>query len=263
MAKTKTGIQPSIWSKEMSPTSSAPPHLKKTTSRPYAAPIESRLRMIAFSGISSRAERAQEQDVGEQEHPEHEPRERPVREVEEVDPARRAAAREDVDAVREARRRDDVVAQPVDEVERGRRPVLALADHVQRGSSGRSGRRSAGLGSKVTRRPRDRREPSWSAPSAPARAGRRRRRPARCRSTIAVGASAPSPSSSETMFRPWTPSRSCGMPSFEPGPTSSLKTGSARRTRNAVVVAATTTGARMIVRESRTTSSAPSPGARR
>ena len=48
------------------------------------------------------------------------------------------------------------------------------------------------------------------------------------------------------------PSRSCGMPSFEPGPTCMVKTGSARRTRTAVVVAAKMTGRRMIVRERRT-----------
>ena len=53
MAKTKIGIQPSIWSKAISPNHSAAPHLKKTTSSPKAAAIESRLRMIALSGISS------------------------------------------------------------------------------------------------------------------------------------------------------------------------------------------------------------------
>jgi hypothetical protein len=70
--------------------------------------------------------------------------------------------------------------------------------------------------------------------------------------TIAVGASAPSPSSSETMLRPLIPSSSCGMPSFEPGPSSRVSTGSASRTRKVVVVAANRTGRRMIVCESRT-----------
>ena len=42
------------------------------------------------------------------------------------------------------------------------------------------------------------------------------------------------------------------MPSFDPGPTWRVKTGSARRTRNAVVVAATSAGRCMIARERRT-----------
>ena len=67
--------------------------------------MESRLRMIALSGMEQRPERAQEQDVGQEQDGEDEPGEGAVGEVEEVDPARRPAAGEDVDAVREAARR--------------------------------------------------------------------------------------------------------------------------------------------------------------
>ena len=50
MAKSITGTHASIWSKPISPIHSPAPHLKTMTSSPYAAPIESRFRMIAFSG---------------------------------------------------------------------------------------------------------------------------------------------------------------------------------------------------------------------
>ncbi len=53
IAKTKTGIQPSICGKLMSPKVPAAPHSKKMTSKPYAAPIESRFKVIAFSGRST------------------------------------------------------------------------------------------------------------------------------------------------------------------------------------------------------------------
>ena len=131
-------------------------------------------------------------------------------------------------------------AQPVDEVERGRNAVLAPADDLdvevvpRRVDVLRAGR--------VERHARDLRiglEPFLEPRQRDLDALAPRRPPGRAVSmTIAVGASAPSPSSSETMFSPRMPSRSCGMPSFEPGPTSSERTGSASRTRKAVVAAA-------------------------
>ena len=61
--------------------------------------------------------------------------------------------------------------------------------------------------------------------------------------TISVGASAPSPTAAEITFRPRTPSRSCGIPLFVPGPSSIQKSGIARATSTAEVATATIAGA--------------------
>ena len=62
-----------------------------------------------------RAERAQQQQVGDDEHREHEPRERAVALVDEVDAEGRRAAEQDVGRRREAGRRDVAIADPVHE----------------------------------------------------------------------------------------------------------------------------------------------------
>jgi hypothetical protein len=104
--------------------------LNTATRSPYAAPIESRFRRIA-EGEQQRPERAQQQHVGGEQHRQHEPGEPLVGEVEEVDAARRPAAREHARVRRKARGRGDLVAQTVDEVHALRLAVLAAADRLE------------------------------------------------------------------------------------------------------------------------------------
>ena len=204
MAKTKTGIQPSIWSKEMSPNQLGRAPLEEDDEQAVGGADREQVEDDRLEREQQRPERAQKQDVGQEQHAEDEPREGAVGEVEEVDAARRAAAREDVDVVREAGGRDDLVAQPVDEVERGRNAVLAPAGRPRCGGSCPVGSTHCGLaGSNDTRATSGSASSPSSSRASAAWTSSSSTPPGRAVSmTTAVGASAPSPTSSETMFSP-------------------------------------------------------------
>ena len=75
-----------------------------------------------------RAERAQQERIGEREHGQHEQRERAVGALQEVDPLSGAASREHLRGARETRVRDDRRAQPRGEPLCGFPAVLVPAD---------------------------------------------------------------------------------------------------------------------------------------
>ncbi len=83
-----------------------------------------------FQREDDRTESPQQEEIREDEHPEHQPGKGAIGEVQEVDPARRAAAGVDGDPGGEPGRRDEILAQAVGEVERHGRPVLTLPDHL-------------------------------------------------------------------------------------------------------------------------------------
>ena len=98
----KTGIQPSTWSKPIRPTCSAAV-LEEEDEQPVRRADREQVEEDRLQRQQQRPEGAHEQQVGEHEHAEHEPREGAVGDVEEVDPARQAAARVDRHVLGEAR----------------------------------------------------------------------------------------------------------------------------------------------------------------
>ena len=105
--------------------------MKTTTSRPYDARDREQVEQDRLQRQHERPERAHEQHVGREEHGEHQPRERGVREREEVDAARRPTAGEHPLALGEGRRGNQVVAQAMHEPLRRGHAVLVLADHAE------------------------------------------------------------------------------------------------------------------------------------
>ena len=174
-----------------------------------------------------RAERAHQQQVREQEHGEHEPRERAVGDVQEVDALRRSAAGH-------ARRRRPGTPRPgsARRAAGGRRPGpppsrTRASSRRSPGHTGRSGRRS-GRRAGSTRPPPPGRASSSRDEPADRRLHRRarRRRPAcRCRRAPAPARSRRARARACSTFRPRTDCGYCGMPAVAPGVSWSQATG--------------------------------------
>ena len=203
---------------------------RRARARRRSAPTDSRFMSTALSGSTTRAERAQQDQVGDDQHREHEPRERAVGLVDEVDAERRRAGHAARRRRREARPRDVAVADAVDEVDRLLRAGVGAAgdadlDHLP-------ARRRPGWPARATARPDEhaaaaivlgidlrvaRAAAATNRRSAASTAGSRRRRPAgACRSRSGAAPARPARAWSRARASPCVASVVSGMPRLSP-----------------------------------------------